>query len=111
MNVCQRFRTSASILIILILGFLICSPAVAAENTSYKDVNTNVSSEAREKYTQKKGGGRDKVTVMVYMIGSDLESESGMATADLNEMLYAQIDNKNLNILLNSVKIKILLVY
>ena len=45
-----------------------------------------------------KGKGRDSVTVMVYMIGSDLESQSGMATADLNEMLYAGINNKNVNV-------------
>ena len=90
------------ILAVIMLGSVLCSPAYAGGGTSYKDVNTKVSSEAREKYTQKKGGGRDKVTVMIYMIGSDLESESGMATADLNEMLYAQIDNYNLNLFIQT---------
>lgn len=32
----------------------------------------------------------DKVTVMVYMIGSDLESEYGCASADLEEMMAAE---------------------
>lgn len=35
------------------------------------------------------GDGTDTVTVMVYMCGSDLESDGGAATADINEMLYA----------------------
>ena len=35
------------------------------------------------------GDGEDQVTVMVYMCGSDLESDGGAATADINEMLYA----------------------
>ena len=90
------------ILAVLMLTVFFCTPVFAAQNTSYKDVDTSVSSEAREKYTQKIGGGRDKVTIMVYMIGSDLESEGGMATADLNEMLYAQPDNHNLNIFIET---------
>ena len=56
------------------------------------------STAARAKYTTLKGAGKDKVTLMIYMCGTDLESQSGMATADLNEMLYAGVDNDNLNI-------------
>ena len=37
------------------------------------------------------GNDKDQVTVMVYMCGSDLESDGGAATADLNEMLYADV--------------------
>ncbi len=48
---------------------------------------------AREKYTQLLGGGRDTVTLMVYMCGTDLESRSGMGTADLQEMLAADLGN------------------
>lgn len=44
----------------------------------------------REPYTQIKGDGTDTVTVMVYMVGADLESNSGCATADLEEMLAAE---------------------
>ena len=39
------------------------------------------------------GDGKDQVTVMVYMCGSDLESDGGAATADLNEMLYATLSD------------------
>ena len=59
-------------------------------------LNNTVSSEARDRYTNIKGLGRDDVTVMVYMCGTDLESKSAMATSDLNEMLSADIaDNVN----------------
>ena len=54
-------------------------------------LNTEVAPGAREKYTQIKGNGRDEVTIMVYMCGTDLESRSGMGTADLQEMLAADI--------------------
>ncbi|MCI8970032.1 MAG: peptidase C11, partial [Oscillibacter sp.] len=53
---------------------------------------------ARAKYTQLLGGGRDTVTLMVYMCGTDLESRSGMGTADLQEMLAADL-GKNVNLL------------
>jgi predicted small lipoprotein YifL len=35
------------------------------------------------------GNGEDQITVMIYMCGSDLESDGGAATADINEILYA----------------------
>lgn len=53
-----------------------------------------VSSRAREKRVVPLGGGRDTVTVMIYMCGTDLESKYGMATSDLNEMLKATISDK-----------------
>ena len=65
-----------------------------SRNTGVLD--NNVASGAREKRTQIVGNGNDKVTIMVYMCGTDLESRSGMATSDLQEMLAADIsDNVN----------------
>ncbi len=40
-------------------------------------------------------------TVLVYMVGSDLESKSGAATADINEMLKVG-SNANLNIVITT---------
>ena len=57
------------------------------------DVDTTVSSKAREKYTVIKGGKKDTVTVMVYMCGADLESQNGMATSDLKEMVNANLSD------------------
>ena len=58
------------------------------------EVSEAVSNEARDKRTVLKGGGEDTVTIMVYMLGTDLESRGGMATADLNEMVYANVSDK-----------------
>jgi hypothetical protein len=60
-------------------------------------LNTSVDPAARAKYTNILGGGKDTVTIMVYMCGSDLESKSGMGTADLMEMTKATLsDHVNL---------------
>ena len=48
----------------------------------------------RAPYTSIVGNGQDTVTIMVYMCGADLESRSGMATRDLQEMLAADIGEK-----------------
>ena len=51
----------------------------------------------REKRTKIIGNGKDVVTIMVYLCGTDLESRSKMATSDLQEMASAKIsDNVNL---------------
>ena len=68
-------------------------------------LNTNVDEAAAEKRTVLKGNGKDQVTIMVYMCGTDLESRSSMATADLNEMLQAKTgDNVNIVILTGGCK-------
>ena len=53
--------------------------------------DTSVASGARGKYTAIQGSGRDTVTVMVYMCGTDLESKGAMATKDLLEMTKAKL--------------------
>ncbi|MCI9122245.1 MAG: peptidase C11 [Oscillibacter sp.] len=66
-----------------------------AANTGRLD--ESVTPGAREKYTRLLGNGRNTVTLMVYMCGTDLESRSGMGTADLQEMLNARFgDSVNL---------------
>lgn len=65
-------------------------------NTAVLD--RSVAEGSRAKYTQILGDGRDVVTIMVYMCGTDLESKHGMATADLQEMQKASL-NDNVNII------------
>ncbi|MDO4620796.1 MAG: clostripain-related cysteine peptidase [Lachnospiraceae bacterium] len=60
------------------------------------DLVTEVAAGARAKRTVLKGGGKDTVTLMVYMCGTDLESRSGMATADLQEMAKASLGRLNI---------------
>ncbi len=55
---------------------------------------TDVAEGVPGKQTEIYGDGTDKVNVMVYMCGSDLESQCGSATSDLKEMLNAEIGNQ-----------------
>lgn len=54
-------------------------------------LNTAVDPAARAKRVKPLGGGRDTVTIMLYMCGTDLESRAGMGTSDLQEMLGADL--------------------
>lgn len=54
------------------------------------DGQVSASELVREKRVKLKNDGTDTVTVLIYMNGSDLESESGEATDDLTEMVRAQ---------------------
>lgn len=62
------------------------------------DLDETVVDGARAKRTMIKGNGKDIVTMMIYMCGTDLESRSGMATSDLQEMASATVGN-NVNII------------
>jgi hypothetical protein len=57
-------------------------------------VDRTVSDLSRPKGTNLLGGGKDRATVMVYLLGTDLESRGGMATMDLQEMLAADLSDK-----------------
>ena len=57
-------------------------------------MDTTVASDAREKYTRIKGNGKDEMTILLYLCGTDLESRSKMATSDLQEMLDATVGEK-----------------
>ena len=59
----------------------------------------------KEKQAEIKGDGSDIVTVLVYMNGSDLESEGGAATQDLCEMLAAGISSQ-VNVLVETAGTK-----
>lgn len=61
-------------------------------NTGTPD--TTVASGARSKFTTILGGQKDTVTLMVYMCGTDLESQNGMGTADIKEMLNADLGDR-----------------
>lgn len=61
-------------------------------------LDETVHPEARPRYTSLAGEGRDTATIMVYMCGTDLESRSGMGTADLQEMLDARF-GRDINLL------------
>lgn len=70
------------------------TPKPQLAQTQAVAADTTVSNLAREKRTQIRGGGQDVYTIMVYMCGTDLESNYGMATSDINEMLHADLSDK-----------------
>ena len=63
--------------------------------------NEIVSNVIRDQFVKLKGDGTDTVTVMVYMNGSNLESEYGYATEDLREMLNATLSD-NVNVVIQT---------
>ena len=73
-------------------------PAATVDNNT-GSVDTVVSNKARDKFTKLLGNGRDTVTLMVYMCGTDLESNYAMATNDLQEMLKADLDTDRVKII------------
>ena len=68
--------------------------AISRTETETDATAEAVSAERRDPRVQPIGNGEDTVTVMVYICGSDLESEEGAATADINEMLYADLSDR-----------------
>ena len=78
------------------------APAAVTASTSSTEADYSVSNQARERYTTIKGSGKDVVTIMIYLLGSDLESEHSMATADLNEMLHAELNDEKVNIIVET---------
>jgi len=75
------------------------SGSSSSTDTTKPDTSSGitVTGKARDKRFKALGNGKDTVTVMIYMCGTDLESKYGMATNDLVEMTKATIgDNVNI---------------
>ena len=62
-------------------------------------LDTSVVTGVPAKRTQIYGDSRDMINLMIYMCGTDLESRSGAATADLQEMLAAEV-GENINLII-----------
>ncbi len=61
------------------------------------EVDETVVSSARAKRTRILGNNQDKVTIMLYMCGTDLESKYGMGSSDMGEIAAAKYgDNVNI---------------
>ncbi|WP_029201749.1 clostripain-related cysteine peptidase [Oribacterium sp. NK2B42] len=85
---------------IVCLVLMLCLLSACNKNTPGNEKNGNAAStEAVVFETDQED--RSTFTLMVYMIGSDLESMGGSATADIKEMLAAQ-KSGNLNIVLQT---------
>ena len=58
-------------------------------------LDRSVSPKARQKFCRLKGDGSDRVTVMIYLFGTDSETPAGMAAEDLKEMTAADLGHLN----------------
>jgi len=85
------------ILTFLVLVCLMLSLAACTDNkTAESDANNSSSSE------NMKPGSKAFYTIMVYMNGSDLESEDGMATDDIIEMMSAEFEEEDINVIIQT---------
>ena len=84
----------------LCLLFLLCLLSSCNKNTSGNEKNGNAAGTETLVF-ESDPEDKSTFTLMVYMIGSDLESQGGSATADIKEMLAAQ-KSENLNIVLQT---------
>ncbi len=73
---------------------------IAGTTSTEQEADLSVSNEARERYTAFPQQNAT-MTVMVYMCGTDLESNYGMATSDLKEMIAANI-GENVNVIVET---------
>ncbi len=74
------------------------STTTSVSSSSDKALDTSVAKGSRDKFTSILGNKNDKVTILVYMCGTDLESKSGMGSADLKEMCSATLGS-NVNVI------------
>ena len=74
------------------------SSALSSSGDGSSTLDESVSKKARDKFTVVRGNNKDKITILVYMCGTDLESQQGMATSDLKEMANATV-GKNINLI------------
>ena len=68
---------------------------VSSEDVRISDLSAYFDTSAiREKQVKLKGNGEDVVTILVYVNGSDLESDDSEATTDISEMVSAGTSDK-----------------
>ena len=67
---------------------------VGASGDTTQTAEAAVAGDKRDYRVTPVGNGEDVVTIMIYMCGSDLESDGGAATADINEILYADLSDQ-----------------
>ena len=82
-------------------SYTAASNTVIYDNTAQTQGNDYVDAAIRDPFVNLKGDGTDTVTVMIYMNGSDLETQGGYATADLKEIQSATLSD-NVNVVIQT---------
>ena len=78
-------------------GHTASSGWIGGNNTGV--LNLEVAPTSRDRYTRILGNNQDTATIMLYMCGTDLESQSAMASKDLQEMVNASL-NDHINLII-----------
>ncbi len=92
----------ALIIIVAVILGLVVNDNDNSGNDPTKPGTSSNSGDMRNSFTSIVGSGKDKVTVMLNIIGSNLESGgAGCATADINEMLQANLGS-NVNLVIQT---------
>lgn len=110
--------SSVILLILLVLFLYIYTDLLSTELFNAANINkTEVTEDSdiitsnshfrtiRSQLTNIKGNGRDIVTIMIYMNGSDLETLNGNASKDLSEMLQMS-SSDNVNVIIQTMGTK-----
>ena len=106
----SKFKKAAAILAFVLCASMIFTSCAKESNDKANDAEAAESTEATTKETTTAetttestadNASADSFTLMVYMCGSDLESEGGSATFDLYEMLDG-IEGDNLNLIVET---------
>lgn len=75
---------------------------VQQEVAEQEDVQQDVAQEDVQR-ERRSGDGEGRAVVLVYMVGSNLESEAGLASCDINEMIESDFDEENMDVLVLSL--------
>lgn len=84
----------AALLVTAALCCSLCSLVSCDDDVTGSSDTYRAAAGQRDYRTLVKGEGNDTVTVMLYLCGSDLESEGGAATSDLEEIMAADIGDQ-----------------
>ena len=82
----KGFTRGQKIIVLVMMSIMIVFLGIAALLVSKNDYN----------YVRTRGNSK---TIMIYMAGTDLESDGGVATAELKSIVPKDIDLDNINIL------------
>lgn len=85
----KRLRTPVLLIILILFLVTACTPVGVVEQEPLVESTDEAQTDALKPYT-----------IMVYMNGSDLESEGGMGSADITEMMASKFDSSAVNVVL-----------
>lgn len=96
-----------ALVIVVLFTFVMCALGDDSSETMQSEVVAQKLGKAavRDKRVKVKGNGEDTVTILVYMNGSNLETDDGEATRDLSEMVAAGSSDK-VNIIVQTMGTK-----